>query len=100
MTASRPPILARIRDKLAALAAAAESVAEPEAAPPVRQHLFGSQCRVRMSFDDLMRTRGHTGEQMLAQRRRLVASSDTERQRDAATARAGYRPGEVVWPSE
>jgi hypothetical protein len=97
MTASRPPILARIRDKLTALAAESVAAPEPEAAPPVRQHLFGSQYRVRMSFEELMCTRGYTGEEM---RRRFVTSSDIERQRDAATRRAGYRPGEVAWPSE
>lgn len=82
----------------------AETVdAEPDAAPdpPHREHMFGSQYRVRMSFDELMGTRGYLGEQVLAQRRRrLVASTDAQRQRDAATRRAGYLPGEVLWPSE
>ncbi|WP_409437218.1 hypothetical protein [Mycobacterium sp. SMC-14] len=106
MTDNRRPgsLLARIRAKLAAPAAAAELVAEPEPdaapEPPRRAHLFGSQFRVRMSFDELMGTRGYLGEQGPAERRRLVPSSDGQRQRDAAARRAGYLPGEVMWPSE
>jgi hypothetical protein len=76
---------------------AAEPVAEVAPEPPRREHLFGSQYRVRMSFADVMATRGYTGEQVL---RRLAAPSDSQRQRDAAARRAGYKPGEVMWPSE
>lgn len=92
------------RDAEATAADPATAEAEPvtEAAPelPRREHLFGSQYTVRMTFDELMATRGYTGEQVLQQRRRLVAPSDGQRQRDAATRRAGYVPGEVLWPSE
>lgn len=94
-------VLARIRAKLAGIAAEpnTETVTEPAPEPPRREHLFGSQYRVRMSFDELMATRGYTGQQV-QMRRRLVAPSDDERQRRAATRRAGYRPGEVLWPSD
>ena len=110
MTADRHrrSLLARIRDRLAAPETAhrhqsdgqvihAESPDVPE--PPRREHLFGSQYAMRMSFDEVMATRGYTGQQVLRQRHRLVAPSDGERQRDAATRRAGYAPGEVLWPS-
>lgn len=97
-------LVARARAKIAAAsetaAPAAEPVTEPAPEPPRREHLFGSQYRVRMSFDELMATRGYTGEQVLQLRRRLVAPSEGQRQRDAATRRAGYTPGEVLWPSD
>lgn len=83
----------------AAVPAETEPVTEAAPEPPRREHLFGSQYTVRMTFDELMATRGYTGEQVL-QRRRLVAPGDGQRQRDAATRRAGYVPGEVLWPSE
>ncbi|MBV5244450.1 hypothetical protein KUF57_12995 [Mycolicibacterium sp. PAM1] len=111
MTADRHrrSLLARIRARLAASETAhgdqsggqvihAESPDTPE--PPRREHLFGSQYAVRMSFDELMTTRGYTGQRVLRQRHRLVAPSEGERQRHAATRRAGYVPGEVLWPSE
>lgn len=98
-------LLARIRHKLAEPAAELTAPPEPAAAPvpepPRREHLYGSTYRVRMSFAELMRTRGHLGEQvLLAQRRSLASPTDAERQRQAATERAGYVPGEVMWPTE
>lgn len=97
----RRSLLARIRAKLAASESDgqvihAESPDTPE--PPRREHLFGSQYRVRMSFNEVMATRGYTGQQVL--RRRLVTPNDGERQRHAATRRAGYAPGEVLWPTD
>ncbi|MCP3811359.1 hypothetical protein NLX62_03300 [Mycobacteriaceae bacterium Msp059] len=88
-------------------AAQPETVAEPVEAstpptpePPRREHLYGSTYRVRMSFDELMATRGYLGEQVLAQRRRTVRPTYAQQQRNAALNRAGYRVGEVVWPSD
>lgn len=96
-------IIARAR---ARIIAASENTAPAEVEPvetvpdPLRRkHMFGSQYRVRMSFDELMATRGYLGKQTLGQRR-LVAPGDAQRQRDAATLRAGYVPGEVMWPSD
>ncbi|HET7665157.1 MAG TPA: hypothetical protein VFK56_03575 [Mycobacterium sp.] len=89
----RRRLLDHLRSRVAA-AAASEAVPTPE--PPRREHLFGSQYRVRMSFEELTQTRGYAGERVL---RRLAAPSMTQRQRDAASRRAGYGPGEVLWPS-
>lgn len=93
-------LLARIRAKLAApdTAPAAESPTV-EAEPARREHLFGSQYRVRQSFEETMRQRGYMGQSALL-RRRLVAGDDGERQRETATRRAGHTPGSVMWPSE
>lgn len=87
-------LLARIRASLAE----PEPATEPAPEPPRREHLYGSTYRVRMSFEELMATRGYIGQQAL--RRRLVSPNDTERQRDVASQRAGHVPGEVLWPSE
>jgi hypothetical protein len=64
-------------------AAQPEIVAEPVAAsapptpePPRREHLYGSTYRVRITFDELMATRGYLGESVLAQRRRIVPPTD------------------------
>lgn len=103
----RRSLLARIRDKLAASepapaarpvteAVRAEPAAEPE---PRRTHLFGSQYRVRMSFEELMAARGYAGPAALF-RNRLTPATDAERQSDAALRRGGYTPGEVLWPSD
>lgn len=75
------------------------ATAEPEPAPPRRGHLFGSQYRVRMSFAELMETRGYTGERVL-RGLRVAETTDAQRQRDAAPRRAGYVSGEVLWPSD
>jgi hypothetical protein len=98
----RRRLLARLRNRTNNIAASeplVEStpavVNEMPSAPPRREHLFGSQYRVRMSFDELMATRGYLGEQVLCQRRRLVAHGDALKQRDDVTRRAGYVPGEV-----
>lgn len=92
-------LLDRLRSRTAA-ATAPEAVpgAAPTPEPPRREHLFGSQYRVRMSFEELMQTRGYTGERVLRQRR-LVVPDGHQRQREAASRRAGYAPGEVLWPS-
>ncbi|BCP04606.1 hypothetical protein MINTM019_20620 [Mycobacterium paraintracellulare] len=98
-------VIARARTKLtAAPEPVAESVAEPvtdtETAPepPRREHLFGSQYVVRQSMEETLRQRGFTGQSALY-RRQIAARGDFERARDAAAHRAGYRPGEVLWPS-
>ncbi len=106
-------LLACIRDRLAARERDPEPVAEsapcpaheaaPErdAEPPRREHLYGSTFRVRMSFDELMTERGRT-ETAAAYRRSLAPPGDARRdarQRSAAQ-RAGYTPGEVLWPSD
>lgn len=91
----RHRLLDRLRSRTAT-ASDAVPVAAPTPEPQRREHLFGSQYRVRMSFEELMQTRGYTGERVL---RRLAEPSKTQRQRDAATRRAGYGPGEVLWPS-
>lgn len=97
MPDNRPRLLDRLRSRTAARAASnAEPVIAPTPEPSRREHLFGSQYRVRMSFAELMQTRGYTGERVL---RRLAAPSNTNRQRDAASRRAGYGPGQVLWPS-
>ena len=61
--------------------------------------MFGSQYHVRQSFEETMRARGY-GPNGRNLRRRIVPSTDADRQRAAATRRAGYRPGSVVWPNE
>lgn len=107
MTASRQrrQLLDRLRSRTDAtptpepVAAPPPPVATPEPAPPRRERLFGSQYRVRMSFAELMQTRGYTGERVL-RGLRLAETTDAQRQRDAATHRAGYVPGEVLWPSD
>jgi hypothetical protein len=105
----RRSLLARIRDRLATLEAAlaTESVTEPariaamatEPEPSRRTHLFGSQYRVRMSFEELMAARGYTG-QAAVYRNRLVPATDAHQPSDAALTRGGYTPGEVLWPSD
>lgn len=93
----RRRLLDRVRSRTAAASARDPvRVAAPTPEPPRREHLFGSQYRVRMPFEELMQTRGYTGERVL---RRLAEPSNIQRQRDAATRRAGYGPGEVLWPS-
>lgn len=86
----RHRLLDRLRSRTVA---ASDAVPTPEL--PRREHLFGSQYRVRMSFEELMQTRGYTGERVL---RRLAAPTTSQRQHAAAERRAGYRPGEVLWP--
>jgi hypothetical protein len=95
----RRSLLARIREQLAAPepALAAEPVAEPGL--PRRTHLFGSQYRVRMSFEELMATRGYS-EQAALYRNRLASASDAHQQSNAELRRGGYTPGEVLWPSD
>jgi phage terminase small subunit len=95
----RRSLLGRIRDKLAAPgpALAAEPVAEPE--PPRRTHLFASQYRVHMSFEELMTARGYIGQAALY-RNRLVPATDAHRQSDAELRRGGSTLGEVLWPSD
>ncbi|MGB5111218.1 MAG: hypothetical protein WBO08_06200 [Mycobacterium sp.] len=103
----RRRLLARLRNRANDIAAS-EPLAESTPAvapamplaPPRREHLFGSQYRVLMSFDELMATRGYLGEQALLQRQRVVPASDAQHRRDAATRRAGYLPDEVLWPSD
>jgi hypothetical protein len=102
-------LLARIRDKLDAFepAPATEPVTEPtraakpatEPEPPRRIHLFGSQYRVRMSFEELMAARGYVGPAALY-RSRLMPATYAQRQSDAALRHGGYTPGEVLWPSQ
>lgn len=105
----------QLLDRLRSRATAAE-IAEPVAAsepvetapvqpappppPPRRQHLYGSTYAVKMSFEELMKTRGYLGERVLQQRRSLAAPTASQRQRAAAERRAGYRPGDVLWPDE
>lgn len=97
-------LLARIRAKLAAApvpvtSATADPVTSatadpaPEAEAPHREHLFGSQYRVRVPFDDLMAERGRTGTAGLY--RRSLTPTDIERQRAVAS-----RGRDVLWPSE
>ncbi|MGF2945270.1 hypothetical protein [Mycobacterium sp. Lab-001] len=74
-----------------------ESPDEPE--PPRVEHRYGSTFRVRMSFDEVLAARG-CGTADLNHCRRLVPPGDTQRQRDAASRRAGYMHGEVLWPSQ
>lgn len=101
-------LVARARAKLIAapepVVPVAETVTEttptetaPE--PPRREHLFGSQYLVRQSMEETMRQRGFTGQSALY-RRQIAARGDFERARDAAARRAGYRPGEALWPSD
>lgn len=105
-------VIARARTKLTAAPEAvapvadsvAETVADTEATatapePPRREHLFGSQYVVRQSIEETLRQRGYTGQSALYQRQ-IAARGDFQRQRDAAARRAGYRPGEVLWPSD
>ncbi|BBY67766.1 hypothetical protein MHEL_60090 [Mycolicibacterium helvum] len=93
----RRRLLDRLRSRTtAATAPDRVPIAAPAPETLRREHLFGSQYRVRMSFAELMQTRGCTGERVL---RGLAGPTTTQRQRDAATWRAGYRPGEVLWPS-
>jgi hypothetical protein len=80
--------------------AAPDTAPPPEPAPPRREHLYGSTYAVKMSFEELMKTRGYLGERVLQQRRSLAAPTASQRQRAAAERRAGYRPGEVLWPDE
>ena len=96
----RRSLLARIRDKLAAseLAPATEPVSESEP-PPRRTHLFGSQYRVRTSFEELMPARGDIGQAAFF-RNRLISATDAHQQSDSALMRGGYTPGEVLWPSD
>ncbi|OBF93050.1 hypothetical protein A5773_20090 [Mycobacterium sp. 852014-52450_SCH5900713] len=81
---------------------AADAEAAPE--PPRRVHMFGSQYTVKMSFEELMRTRGYLGEQVLLRRSLAESGSAPQRQRhrarEAAARRAGHAPGTVLWPSE
>lgn len=99
----RRSLLVRIRDKLADPAPAAEpafaveAVTEPE--PPRRIHMFGSQYRVRMSFEELMARRGYTGLAALY-RNNLTPATGAQQQSDAAVRRGGYTAGEVLWPSD
>jgi len=104
----RGSVIARIRDKLAGGDpidspddTAPEPVAEPPPAPepPRRVHLFGSQYRVKQSFEETMRQRGYTGQSALY-RRRIAERGDYQCARDAVARRAGYHPGEVLWPTD
>ena len=103
-------LLARIRDRLATDESDPEPLAEPapdavtepprREQPPRREHLYGSTYRVRMSFDELMTERGRIGTAGMY--RRSIAQQDDARRdarRRTAAERAGYTPGEVLWPS-
>ena len=106
-------LLARIRDRLAtherdpepvaesAPGPAHEAAPERDAEPPRREHLYGSTYRVRMSFDELMTERGRTGIAGMY-RRSIAPPGDARRdaRRRNAAQRAGYIPGEVLWPSD
>ncbi len=97
MTASRQrrQLLDRLRSRTdrattpepVALSAPPVVTPEPEPAPPRREHLFGSQYRLRLSFGELMETRGYTGERVL-RGLRVAETTDAQRQRDTATRRA------------
>lgn len=96
-------MIARARTKLTAAPETVAPVTETTATetapePPRREHLFGSQYLVRQSMEETMGQRGYTGQSALY-RRQIAARGDFERARDAAARRAGYRPGEVLWPS-
>jgi hypothetical protein len=61
--------------------------------------MFGSQYRVRMSFEELMARRGYAGPAALYCNR-LNPATDAQQQSSAALRRGGYIPGEVLWPSD
>lgn len=108
-------VIARARAKLTATSEAttpttpaAEPAAEPldtetTPEPPRRVHMFGSQYRVRVPFEETMAARGYLGTAAIY-RRSLAdprpGSASQRQQRDDALRRAGYQPGEVLWPSD
>ena len=70
--------------------------------PPRREHLYGSTYLVRQSFEETTRQRGYYGE--FARYRRRIAEhaigGGQHQQRDDALRRAGYTPGEVLFPAD
>jgi hypothetical protein len=88
-------IYRRIRAKLAALDTESEPIAEPES-PPAREHLFGSQYRVRVPFADVVAQR-YNGNLSRPIHDPAPGSAD-RRARDAIAPRAGFT--DVLWPPE
>ncbi len=97
MTADRLPTLSRIRDRLAARepVTEAETPPQPEPTPPRREHVFGSQYRVRVGLAEVLTARG-LGAGVDGYRRRIVPSADVDPRRVIAAAVTRRGP-DIMW---